>query len=221
MIRGIPENAKTPAPPGAAVGAPPGDRFFALRPMQAEDWPSVAAIYGEGLATGDATFESRVPDWEEWDAARRADCRIVAELGGFEAPASGVHGARGKPGGAGAKKRPGPRPPRALAGFACLSPVSKRPVYAGVAEVMVYVAASWRGRGVGGRLLRALVGEADATGVWTLQAHVFPENEASVRLHQRAGFRVAGVRERIGRAPGGRWRSTMLLERRSDRAGLD
>lgn len=170
--------------------------------MTAADWPSVAAIYADGIATGDATFETAVPSWEDWDAARRADCRIVAEVAG----AGGEHR---------------PRPPGVLAGFACLSPVSRRPVYSGVAEVMVYVAAPWRGRGIGGRLLRALVREADASGVWTLQAHVFPENDTSVRAHRSAGFRVAGVRERIGRASDGRWRDTLLLERRSLVGGLD
>lgn len=169
--------------------------------MAPKDWPSVATIYGEGIATGDATFETRVPSWEAWDRARRPDCRIVAELPASEAVP--------------------PAPPRVVAGFACLSPASERPAYAGVAEVMVYVAASCRGRGIGFRLLRALVREADAAGVWTLQAHVFPENEASVRVHQRTGFRVAGVRERIGRTSDGRWRDTLLLERRSDAAGLE
>lgn len=209
--------------------------------MTPEDWPSVAAVYGEGIATGDATFETRVPSWEAWDRARRPDCRIVAELPASEAPppAPTVASARpeaagpterpareppfagGEPKGTGPTTRPVPKPPRVVAGFACLSPVSERPVYAGVAEVMVYVAAAWRARGIGGRLLRALVREADAAGVWTLQAHVFPENKPSVRLHQRAGFRVSGVRERIGRDSDGRWRDTLLLERRSDAAGLE
>ncbi len=206
--------------------------------MTPEDWPSVAAIYGEGIATGDATFETEVPDWAAWDRARRRDCRIVAEFGRLEAPQpkawatrgdSGVmpaaapssRGAGKEPGAAGPEKRPAPGSPRVLVGFACLSPVSERPAYAGVAEVMVYVTALCRRRGIGGSLLRALVREADGAGIWTLQAHVFPENEASVRLHERAGFRVAGVRERIGRASGGRWRDTVLLERRSDAVGSE
>lgn len=173
--------------------------------MTAADWPEVAAIYADGIATGDATFETEVPEWEDWDRARRGDCRIVAERGGAGAPET--RRATGSPG--------------AVVGFACLSPVSKRPAYAGVAEAMVYVSASCRGRGIGGRLLRALAREADASGVWTLQAHVFPENGTSVRAHQRAGFRVAGVRERIGRSADGRWRDTLLLERRSRVAGVD
>lgn len=189
--------------------------------MTREDWPSVAAIYGEGIATGDATFETRAPSWEAWDRARRPDCRIVAELPASEAPPPKPTATSGTPEAAGPTTRLAPEPPPVFVGFACLSPVSERPVYAGVAEVMVYVAASCRGRGIGFRLLRALVREADAAGVWTLQAHVFPENKPSVRVHQCAGFRVAGVRERIGRTSDGRWRDTLLLERRSDAAGLE
>jgi L-amino acid N-acyltransferase YncA len=105
--------------------------------------------------------------------------------------------------------------PRGIEGFAAVSTVSKRPVYAGVAEVMVYVAEDARGRGVGGRLLQALVEATEAAGIWTLQAGIFPENRASIAVHEKAGFRVVGVRERLGRFRDGRWRDVVLMERRS------
>ena len=169
----------------------PGEarKAVALRTMTADDWAAVASIYRQGIDTGDATFEITVPSWETWDAARLPHCCIVAEAGGV------------------------------VVGFAALSPVSYRPVYAGVAEVMVYVAEGLRGRGIGGTLLETLVAQADAAGLWTLQAAIFPENEASISLHRAAGFRVEGTRERLGRAADGRWRDVVLLERRSGEVG--
>lgn len=163
-----------------------------LRAMKPADWPAVARIYRQGIAGGNATFETHVPEWEAWDAARLPECRIVAEA------------ADGR-----------------IAGFACLSPTSSRPVYSGVCEVMVYVAGEARGEGLGGRLLRALVKASEAAGKWTLHAGIFPENEASIRAHKRAGFRVVGTLQRIGRFHDGRWRDTVLMERRSEVAGLD
>lgn len=161
-----------------------------IEPMEANDWARVRDIYLEGIATGDATFETEVPAWETWDAAHLACARLVARgAGGVE-------------------------------GWAALSPVSRRRVYEGVAEVSVYVAASARGRGVGRALLEALIAESEGCGVWTLQAGVFPENAASVQLHLRCGFRVVGRRERIGRR-GGVWRDVLLLERRSGRVGVE
>lgn len=157
--------------------------------MTPSDWPSVADIYRQGIESGDATFETEVPDRETWEAARHPGCRIVAESGGE------------------------------IVGFAALSPVSRRPVYAGVCEVMAYVAEAARGRGIGTALLDELVRCSERSGIWTLQASIFPENDASVRLHERAGFRVVGTRERIGRFHDGRWRDTVLMERRSRRAG--
>jgi phosphinothricin acetyltransferase len=152
--------------------------------MTAADWPSVRAIYEEGIATGDATFESQAPAWEAWDAGHLETCRRVA-VGADE-----------------------------VLGWAALSGVSGRCVYAGVAEVSVYVAARARGRGVGAALLSALVTESEAQGLWTLEAGIFPENEASVAIHRRCGFRVVGLREKLGRM-NGRWRDVLLLERRS------
>jgi phosphinothricin acetyltransferase len=157
--------------------------------MTPADWQSVRAVYVEGIATGNATFETAAPEWERWDAAHRPNCRLVA------CDESGV------------------------IGFAALSPVSARAVYAGVAEVSVYVAERARGRGVGAALLAELVRTSEAAGIWTLQAGIFPENAASVALHQRHGFRIVGQRERIGRRDG-RWRNVLLMERRSAIAGV-
>ena len=162
-----------------------------IRRLTPEDWSRVREIYEDGIRSGDATFETRAPSWEAWDAARRPEARLVAEEAGK------------------------------VVGFAALSPFSTRPVYAGVAEVMVYVAEDVRGRGVGTALLRALVEASEAAGVWTLLAGIFPENEASLRAHERVGFRRLGRHERIGRHRDGRWRDTVLLERRSDVVGLD
>ena len=159
-----------------------------IAPLRPADWDDVARIYAEGIATGDATFETDVPDWERWDAAHMPGHRLAATAGGV------------------------------LVGWAALSAVSERCVYAGVAEVSVYVAATARGRGVGAALLEALIASSEAGGVWTLQAGIFPENEASVRLHERAGFRVVGRRSRLGRLHGA-WRDVLLMERRSPVVG--
>ncbi len=152
--------------------------------LRGDDWPELARIYAEGLASGDASFETDVPDWAAWNEAHLAAPRLVA------------------------------REPAGVAGWAALVPVSRRSVYRGVAEVSVYVASRARGRGVGRALLEELVERSERAGVWTLQAMVFPENEPSLRLHRACGFRVVGVRERLGRLHG-RWRDVLLLERRS------
>lgn len=148
----------------------------------------VRAIYEEGMATGNATFETAAPDWQDWDADHVASCRIVAAVDGT------------------------------VVGWAALGPVSRRAAYRGVAEVSVYVAGAARGRGVGRALLEELVGQAERAGFWTLQASIFPENLASLRLHLACGFREIGRRERIGRLHGA-WRDTVLLERRSATVG--
>ena len=157
-----------------------------LRP---QDWPAVRAIYQEGIVTGNATFETQAPAWEDWDASHLEDCRLVARRGGH------------------------------IVGWGALSPVSGRCVYAGVAEVSVYVAAAARGQGIGKRLLRALIEVSERQGIWTLQAGVFPENEASIALHKSCGFREVGTRARIGQLRGV-WRDVVLLERRSDTVGV-
>lgn len=151
--------------------------------MLAADWPDVARIYAEGIDTGDATFETDVPAWSHWDAGHLPQHRFVAELDG------------------------------AVCGWAALSPISDRCAYSGVAEVSVYVAAAVRGRGVGRALLSALLHSADTGDIWTVQAGIFPENTASVHLHDACGFRVVGTRERIGTL-NGVWRDVLLLERR-------
>jgi L-amino acid N-acyltransferase YncA len=142
---------------------------FEIVLMQPEDWAAVREIYGEGIATGNATFETELPDWEKWDGRHHKDCRLVARKDG-----------------------------RVL-GWAALSAASARRVYSGVAEVSVYVGAVARGNGVGKALLQALIAESERHGIWTLQAGIFPENVASVGLHKSLGFREVGVRERIGK----------------------
>jgi len=160
-----------------------------LRALAADDWTAVQAIYLEGIATGNATFETSAPDWEAWDRAHLALCRLVALSGGE------------------------------IAGWAALSPVSMRRVYSGVAEVSVYVAARARGKGVGRTLMTELVSESERHGIWTLQAGIFPENVASIELHQRMGFRILGTRERVG-CMSGVWRDVLLMERRSAAVGI-
>jgi L-amino acid N-acyltransferase YncA len=161
---------------------------IAIRPLQSDDWEAVRAIYQEGIESGWATFETTSPDWESWDAKHRADCRLVAEIGGT------------------------------VAGWAALAPVSSREAYAGVAEVTVYVGSIWQRRGVGAALFRELIEVSEDAGLWTLQAVMFPENKASVALHSKLGFRTVGRRNRIGKL-GGKWRDTVVLERRSPRVG--
>ncbi len=163
---------------------------WGIEPMQPADWPAVAAIYLEGIATGNATFQTNAPPWEEWDAGHRKDCRLVAKNESGE-----------------------------LVGWAALTPISSRCVYAGVAEVSVYVAATGRGNGLGSKLLAALIAESELAGIWTLQAGIFPENAASLALHASCGFRQIGRRERIGQM-NGKWRDVLLLERRSEKVGV-
>lgn len=143
-----------------------------IEEMKESDWPVVRAIYLEGIATGQATFEREAPTWERWDAGHHALARLVARAGDV------------------------------VKGWAALSPVSSRLVYRGVAEVSVYVGQVHRGAGVGRALLEALIKASEQNGIWTLQAGVFPENVASVALHKLCGFREVGRRERIGRLDG-------------------
>jgi L-amino acid N-acyltransferase YncA len=142
---------------------------FEIRAMSPEDWPAVREIYGEGIATGNATFETELPDWKKWDAGHRQDCRLVA-----------LDTSR-------------------VLGWAALGTVSGRQVYTGVAEVSVYVAAAARQHGVGKALLKSLVENSEHCGIWTLQAGIFPENIASIALHKSLGFYEVGTRRRIGR----------------------
>ncbi len=153
--------------------------------MKAEDGPTVLSIYQQGIDTGQATFETSAPEWEQWDENHLKMCRLVARL-----------------------------PDLSVVGWAALSAVSKRIVYAGVAEVSLYVHPRHQHHGVGGRLLEELIHHSEEAGFWMLQASVFPENAASVHLHMKCGFRQVGTREKIARLHGV-WRDTLLLERRS------
>lgn len=161
-----------------------------VRPLDSADWAAVETIYREGIATGNATFEAEPPSWEQFDAGKLTIGRLVA------VDDSG-----------------------AVLGWVAASPVSAREAYRGVVEHSVYVAAAAAGHGVGTRLLSAFIAAADEAGVWTIQSSIFPENIPSLVLHDRAGFRIVGRRERIARMSYGpyvgRWRDTILLERRA------
>lgn len=163
---------------------------YVINSMETGDWEHVRSIYLEGILTGQATFETEAPDWEKWDSSHLPVCRLVARRG------------------------------EALAGWAALSPVSSRRVYSGVAEVSVYVARKFRGFGIGMALLNALIICSEQHGIWTLQAGILTENESSLTLHKKCGFREVGRRERIGKLNES-WRDVVLLERRSRVAGLE
>ena len=156
-----------------------------LQAMRPDDWPAVRAIYEAGIATGNATFETAAPDWPAWDAAHLAGHRLVARVDGR------------------------------VVGWTALAPVSDRCCYAGVAEDSIYVAPEAQGQGVGRALLAAVVASAEQAGIWTVQTGVFPENEPSLVLLKRFGFREVGIRERIGKLDGV-WRDVVYLERRSE-----
>lgn len=153
--------------------------------MTVEHAGAVLAIYAAGIAEGDATFETSVPSWPRFEAARLPEHRFVALVGDT------------------------------VRGWVAVSAVSTRPAYAGVVEHSVYVDPAARGRGLGAALLQRLFDSTEAAGIWTIQSGIFPENTASLALHTRTGFRVVGTRDRLGRSPGGRWRDVVLLERRS------
>lgn len=161
-----------------------------VEPLRAEHWPEVRRIYEEGIATGNATFQTEPPEWEVFDSGHLPTGRLIAR---------DVNGH--------------------IVGWVALSRVSNRCVYAGVAELSIYVAAAARGWGVGRALMEAVIAESEDAGIWTLQGGVFPENGASVRLLETCGFRVVGRRERLGRM-GERWRDVLLLERRSRITGV-
>lgn len=162
---------------------------FVIDTLQPDDWLQVEDIYRQGIATGVATLETTTPTWEQFDANHRSDCRLVARDG------------------------------EQVLGWAVLSPVSKRAVYSGVAEVSVYVAGSARGQGIGRALLQALIEASERAGIWTLQVAIFQENTPSIALHEACGFRLVGVRERLG-CLDGIWRDTVLMERRSAVVGI-
>ena len=159
--------------------------------MTAADWPQVARIYGAGIEGGNATFEPAAPGYEEWRKGHVEDpCLLAREAGGD------------------------------VLGWAALSLYSPRAVYRGVAEVSIYVDRRHTRRGVGRALLVALIESSERSGFWTLIAGIFPENEASIALHEACGFRRMGTYERIGRMPDGEWRDVVMFERRSSSAGV-
>jgi phosphinothricin acetyltransferase len=162
-----------------------------IRELTYQDWQQVKEIYEEGIATGNATFQAAAPTWEEWDSSHVQNSRIVAT-----------------------------DDENNILGWAALSPVSGRCVYAGVGEVSVYVSQKARGRGVGKALLKELILQSEKNEFWTLTAGIFPENDASMQIHKQAGFKVLGIREKIGKMDG-RWRDTVMLERRSEVVGVD
>lgn len=155
-----------------------------IRQMTADDYEEVVRIYEQGIKTENATFRTEALPYEEWTGHHHEHGRLVAIEG------------------------------EQLLGWVALSPFSSIPAYAGVAEISLYIAEEARGKGVGTRLMEDVIKASEAAGIWTLQSQVFPENHASLRLHERFNFREVGRRERIGRL-GGRWRDTVLLERRS------
>lgn len=160
-----------------------------IRKIETGFYPQVAAIYLQGIATGVATFQTEATDWEAWDKSHLPNCRIAA----FE--------------------------DRQMSGWVALSLVSSRCVYAGVAEVSIYIAEIFRGKGVGKYLLSNLIQESEAAGLWTLQSGIFSENKASIKLHEQCGFRVIGYREKIGKKEGV-WKDNIIMERRSKIAGI-
>jgi L-amino acid N-acyltransferase YncA len=168
---------------------------YKIETMKREDWDWVRAIYEEGIATGNATFEPVVPEWEKWDSAHVAEPRLVVRVNGQ------------------------------VAAWAALSRVSARKVYAGVAELTIYVGEKFRGKGIGDALLGALVDASEKAGFWTLQGGIFPENMVSIELHKKHGFRVLGIREKIGKMAfgklQGKWRDVALMERRSKVTGIE
>jgi L-amino acid N-acyltransferase YncA len=163
-----------------------------LEPLTAGNWSAAARIYEAGIAGGNATFESAVPSWDEWSSVRVGLPGVVARAQDGEA-----------------------------LGWAALSPISTRYVYRGVGTVSIYVAPEHVGRGVGRALLRGLVESSESAGFWSLEAGIFPENVASVALHVSCGFKLVGVRERIGQMPDGRWRDVEIYERRSTIVGRE
>ena len=158
--------------------------------MLPQHWGAVKTIYEEGIATGNATFQTAAPGWQEWDNAHVKTCRIIATEN------------------------------NEVLGWAALTPVSGRCVYAGVAEVSVYVATNARGKNIGSLLLKELITQSEQNGIWTLQSGIFPENKASISIHEKCGFRIIGFRERIGKM-GNIWRDNVFMERRSLIVGVD
>lgn len=165
--------------------------MLTIRPFAIDDYPSVMTIYQQGIDSGNATFLSSPPDWASWNQSRCADCRLIAEY----------H--------------------HKVQGWAALSLVASQPFFSGLAEVSVYVADDAQRQGIGHALLAALIDCSEKAGFWTLHAGIFPENKASIHLHEKNGFRILGVRDKPARMADGRWRDVILMERRSQIVGID
>ena len=161
-----------------------------IEKLTEEYYNDVQRIYNDGIFTKNATFQTEAPEWDKWDQSHRKDCRLIAKIGDQ------------------------------VAGWAALSNVSNRPVYAGVAEVSIYIDSVFRGMGIGNQLMKQLIVASEQCGIWTLQAGIFPENSASLKLHLKNGFRIMGVREKIGKMDS-TWRDVTQLERRSRVVGID
>ncbi len=165
---------------------------FALLPMQSVDYPSVSRIFIQGIETGNATYDTSAAVWEDWDAKHLMHSRWVVK--------SANEGS--------------------VLGWAALSPVSSRVVFSGVAELSIYVDTDYLGKGLGNVLMEAVVASSEENGIWMLQSGIFPENQASIGMHEKFGFRLVGRRERIGKMANDVWRDIVLLERRSLIVGL-
>lgn len=161
-----------------------------FRPMTRGDWPRVAAIFKEGIETHNATYDRDIPSWEQWNADHFPQCRIIVDVNGE------------------------------IAGWAALLPISNRYVFRGVAELSIYLSCKFINRQIGRRLLAHIIDESEKAGFWMLQSGIFPENKASLRIHEKTGFRLVGRRERIGKMDG-IWRDIVLLERRSKITGYE
>jgi L-amino acid N-acyltransferase YncA len=164
---------------------------YKIEEMTEEDWEGVAKIYLEGINTGRATFQTEVPTWGNWNSSHISSCRLVACLD------------------------------NKVLGWGALSPTSSRCVYAGVAEVSIYIGEEFREKGIGTALLNNLVRVSEKDGFWTLQSGIIKENTASIALHKRCGFREIGVRERVGKMSNGKWYDVVLMERRSSIVGIN
>jgi len=162
---------------------------YEIRPMQAEDGEKVIAIFQEGIEGGNATFDQEAPAWEVWDTKFFKNCRWILEDDSEN-----------------------------ILGWAALQPISSRACYTGVAEVSIYLTNSVQGKGLGTMLLKKLILDSEENGFWTLQSGIFPENKASIALHEKLGFRIVGNREKIAEM-NGVWRDVTLMERRSDFVG--
>ena len=162
---------------------------YIIEEMQPDDWKAVGQIYWEGILTKNATFQNEVPTWKEWDENHLETCRYVAKYQG------------------------------SIIGWVALSPISKRPVFKGVAEDSIYIKDGYKGQGVATNLMKCLIEQSEAEGIWTLEAKIFPENKESIALHEKFGFKSVGIRDKIGQMVSGEWRDIVVMERRSTIVG--